>query len=163
MLFILIVIVKKLWSITFQLCKIHKKAGKTNTVFAIKFMLILITKKEGAEKKWLSLIFSMCCCQAVWPSLLLSSSLRSWLLHMRKPVQMKSWSSPADVSEKRDLTWLKIPKRIRASKSSRAGVVFVIPFIQQDEFQTLDTFNVDVSVEDIMTIDASANALLRVG
>lgn len=59
MLFILIVIVKKLWSITFQLCKIHKKAGKTNTVFAIKFMLILITKKEGAEKKWLSLIFSM--------------------------------------------------------------------------------------------------------
>lgn len=46
---------------------------------------------------------------------------------------------------------------------SRAGGAFVIPFIQQAEFQTLDTFNVDVSVEDIMTIDASANALLRVG
>lgn len=46
---------------------------------------------------------------------------------------------------------------------SRAGGAFVIPFIQQAEFQTLDTFNVDVSVEDIMTIDASSNALLRVG
>lgn len=53
-------------------------------------------------------------------------------------------------------------------KVVKGGGAFVIPFIQQAEFQTLDTFNVDVSVEDIMTIDAvpvdaSANALLRVG
>ena len=51
MLFILIVIVKKLWSITFQLCKIHKKAGKTNTVFDIKFMLILNYQKERSGEK----------------------------------------------------------------------------------------------------------------
>lgn len=42
-------------------------------------------------------------------------------------------------------------------KVVKGGGAFVIPFIQQAEFQTLDTFNVDVSV------DASANALLRVG
>lgn len=53
-------------------------------------------------------------------------------------------------------------------KVVKGGGAFVIPIVQQVEFQTLDTFNIDVSVEDIMTIDAvpvdaSANAVLRVG
>lgn len=60
MLFILIVIVKKLWSITFQLCKIHKKAEKMNTVFAIKFMLILNYQKgRGGEKMIISDFLNM--------------------------------------------------------------------------------------------------------
>lgn len=51
-------------------------------------------------------------------------------------------------------------------KVVKGGGVFVWPIIQQYDYYSLDTFNVDVTVEDIMTVnmvpvDASANAVLR--
>lgn len=53
-------------------------------------------------------------------------------------------------------------------KVVKGGGTFVIPILQRAEIQSLDTFNIDVKVEDIMTkdkvpVDASANAVLRVG
>lgn len=50
----------------------------------------------------------------------------------------------------------------------KGGGAFVWPVLQQAQIQTLDTFNIDVSVEDIMTstsvpVDVKATALLRVG
>ncbi|GKT02471.1 flotillin family protein [Furfurilactobacillus entadae] len=52
-------------------------------------------------------------------------------------------------------------------KIVKGGGVFVIPIIQQAQVQTLDTFNIDVTVDNIMTssmvpVNASANAVLRV-
>lgn len=53
-------------------------------------------------------------------------------------------------------------------KVIKGGGAFVWPVLQQAQVQTLDTFNIDVSVEDIMTntsvpVDVKATALLRVG
>ena len=53
-------------------------------------------------------------------------------------------------------------------KVVKGGGAFVWPILQQAQVQTLDTFNIDVSVEDIMTktqvpVDVKATALLRVG
>ena len=53
-------------------------------------------------------------------------------------------------------------------KVVKGGGAFVWPILQQTQVQTLDTFNIDVSVEDIMTktqvpVDVKATALLRVG
>lgn len=53
-------------------------------------------------------------------------------------------------------------------KVIKGGGAFVWPILQQAQIQTLDTFNIDVSVEDIMTktqvpVDVKATALLRVG
>lgn len=53
-------------------------------------------------------------------------------------------------------------------KVVKGGGAFVWPILQQSQVQTLDTFNIDVSVEDIMTktqvpVDVKATALLRVG
>ena len=53
-------------------------------------------------------------------------------------------------------------------KVIKGGGCFVIPVIQQAQVQSLDTFNIDVDVKDVMTVDsvpvnASANAVLRVG
>lgn len=53
-------------------------------------------------------------------------------------------------------------------KVIKGGGTFVIPVLQRAEVQSLDTFNIDVTVSDIMTkdkvpVDASANAVLRVG
>ena len=55
--------------------------------------------------------------------------------------------------------------RVRVIKG---GGAFVWPVLQQAQVQTLDTFNIDVNVEDIMTntsvpVDVKATALLRVG
>lgn len=46
------------------------------------------------------------------------------------------------------------------------GGTFVIPIVQQSQIYSLDTFNIDVKVDDIMTkgavpVDAAANAVLR--
>lgn len=53
-------------------------------------------------------------------------------------------------------------------KVIKGGGAFVWPIIQQAEVQSLDTFNIPVTVEDIMTkdmvpVDVKATALLRVG
>ncbi|EDP6423538.1 flotillin family protein [Campylobacter jejuni] len=53
-------------------------------------------------------------------------------------------------------------------KVVKGGGTFVIPILQRAEIESLDTFNIDVKVENIMTrdkvpVDASANAVLRVG
>ena len=53
-------------------------------------------------------------------------------------------------------------------KVIKGGGAFVWPVLQQAQVQTLDTFNIDVSVSDIMTktqvpVDVQATALLRVG
>lgn len=53
-------------------------------------------------------------------------------------------------------------------KVVKGGGTFVWPIIQQAEIQNMDTFSIDVDVRNIMTIDAvpvnaSANAVLRVG
>ncbi|KRL84415.1 inner membrane protein yqik [Ligilactobacillus equi DSM 15833 = JCM 10991] len=53
-------------------------------------------------------------------------------------------------------------------KVIKGGGAFVIPIVQQSEIQSLDTFNVDVVVKNVMTkgmvkVNASANAVLRVG
>lgn len=53
-------------------------------------------------------------------------------------------------------------------KVIKGGGAFVWPVLQQAQIQSLDTFNIDVSVEDIMTktqvpVDVKATALLRVG
>lgn len=53
-------------------------------------------------------------------------------------------------------------------KVIKGGGAFVWPVLQQAQVQTLDTFNIDVNVEDIMTntsvpVDVKATALLRVG
>lgn len=53
-------------------------------------------------------------------------------------------------------------------KVVKGAGAFVWPFLQQAQVQPLDTFNIDVAVEDIMTstqvpVDVRATALLRVG
>lgn len=53
-------------------------------------------------------------------------------------------------------------------KVVKGGGTFVIPIVQQGFVQSLDTFNVDVDVRNVMTkgmvkVNASANAVLRVG
>lgn len=53
-------------------------------------------------------------------------------------------------------------------KVVKGGGTFVWPVLQKAQVQTLDTFNIDVQVEDIMTstqvpVDVKATALLRVG
>lgn len=53
-------------------------------------------------------------------------------------------------------------------KVVKGGGTWVWPFVQQAEVQSLDTFNIPVTVEDIMTkdmvpVDVRATALLRVG
>lgn len=53
-------------------------------------------------------------------------------------------------------------------KVVKGGGTFIIPILQQGFVQSLDTFNVDVDVRNVMTkgmvkVNASANAVLRVG
>lgn len=53
-------------------------------------------------------------------------------------------------------------------KVVKGGGTFVVPVLQKAWFQSLDTFNIDVEVSDIMTtgkvpVYAAANAVLRVG
>lgn len=62
----------------------------------------------------------------------------------------------------------KDPETHTKVKVIKGGGAFVIPILQRAQVQTLDTFNIDVNVENIMTrdmvpVDASANAVLRVG
>lgn len=53
-------------------------------------------------------------------------------------------------------------------KVVKGGGAFVIPVIQQANVYSLDTFNINADVEEIMTVDsvpvdASVNAVLRIG
>lgn len=53
-------------------------------------------------------------------------------------------------------------------KVIKGGGAFVIPIFQKAEVQSLDTFPISISVEDVMTrdqvpVDAKASAVLRVG